>query len=196
MDPAAVLPECDFLAPEVGVDELASRLLAAAGDPIVGAALDVAAAAHVRHVRDEGAPYLVHPLRVALSLQELHPDPSVVAAALCHDVLEDAPDYAGAVRELGPAVTRLVRVVTDGWDDDYYERITSAGADAARLKMADRIDNVRFLHRTAAHKHARYVRATRRDFPAVAVAAASARLEAALWALVGWQESCAPEALW
>jgi len=83
----------------------------------------------------------------------------------------------------------LVEVLTDDWHNDYLDRIAAAGRAAALIKLADRIDNIRFLHRTDGFKHRRYVVETRRDFPVIADAAQAPDLAEALWALVAWQEA-------
>ncbi|HKP86811.1 MAG TPA: HD domain-containing protein, partial [Blastocatellia bacterium] len=56
-------------------------------------AYEIAEAAHEGQMRDEGTPYIVHPLRVAVSLVdelEIY-SPRLVSSALLHDVIEDSP---------------------------------------------------------------------------------------------------------
>jgi GTP pyrophosphokinase len=140
-------------------------------------------------VRAEGTPYVVHPLRVSLTLARRGEPADVVGAALCHDVFEDAVELSPEVYRLGPAVSQLVEVLTDDWHTDYLSRVAAAGRAAALIKLADRIDNVRFLHRTDGFKHRRCIVETRRDFPIVTAAAAAPDLAEALWALVAWQDA-------
>lgn len=191
MDPAAVLPECGVLVPDAGTETLARRFLGRFADDgaLVTAALDLATRAHASHLRDEGAPYIVHPLRVAGSLVNVGAGPEVCAAALLHDVIEDAPAHASEVYALGPRVGALVDAVTEDWGewpDDYYGRIIAAGRDAARIKLADRVDNLRFVHLTEPAKQVRYVRETNRHFGGIVAAAAAPGLGDALVALLGW----------
>ena len=56
---------------------------------------DYAAKAHEGQKRVSGEPYVSHPLHVAWILADLKLDPTCVAVALLHDVLEDT----GATRE-------------------------------------------------------------------------------------------------
>ena len=45
--------------------------------------------AHKNQKRDEGVPYIIHPVAVADLLQEIGASSSVIAAGLLHDVVED-----------------------------------------------------------------------------------------------------------
>lgn len=201
MDPADLLPECGVLVPDTDADTLGRRLLGRFGDggtdggtgadgaDLVRVALDIAGRAHARHRRDEGRPYLVHPLRVAGSLANVGAGPTVCAAALLHDVIEDAPSHAPEVYALGPAVATLVDALTEDWGEwpaEYYGRIVAAGQDAARIKLADRVDNLRFVHLTEPSKQVRYVHETNRHFSGIVAAAAQPELGDALVALLHW----------
>ena len=64
---------------------------------VIAVALNLAQAAHEGQQRKHGAAYLTHPLRVALILlDEFQVRQAVaIAAALLHDVLEDAADRCG-----------------------------------------------------------------------------------------------------
>ncbi len=53
-------------------------------------AYNVAFAAHKDQFRQEGSPYITHPIAVALTLLDLHLDIETVCAGLMHDVLEDS----------------------------------------------------------------------------------------------------------
>lgn len=204
MDPADVLPECGVLVPDADPDTLSRRLVGRfdtgaatgksepAGADLVRAALGVAGRAHALHRRDEGKPYLVHPLRVAGSLANVGAGAEVCAAALLHDVIEDAPSHAPEVYALGAAVGNLVDALTEDWDEwptEYYGRIVAAGRDAARIKLADRVDNLRFVHLTDAAKQVRYVQETNRHFSGIVAAAAQPELGDALVALLQWNHA-------
>src|ERR1044071_8032887 len=73
------------LAPHLNAEELA----------LTRRAYELAEAVHARQMRDEGTPYILHPLRVAMSLvAELDiRRPTVIPAALLHDAIEDSPAY-------------------------------------------------------------------------------------------------------
>lgn len=191
MDPANVLAGCGALVADADVATLTLQLLNRfRGDgALVSEAATVAARAHASQRRDEGAPYLVHPLRVAGSLANVGAGAEVCAAALLHDVIEDAPAHASEVYALGRRVGELVDALTEEWDewpDTYYGRIVAAGRDAARIKLADRVDNLRFVHLTDAPKQVRYVRETNRHFGGIVVAADAPELGDALTALLEW----------
>jgi (p)ppGpp synthase/HD superfamily hydrolase len=99
----------------------------------VSRAYDVAEAAHRYQVRDEGTPYIVHPLRVAVSLVnelEIY-SPKLICSALLHDVIDLA-----AIED-------------------------AAETGAPLIKLCDRLDNLRFLARSPrADKKQRYIRTT------------------------------------
>ena len=57
---------------------------------LVEHAFQLAQKAHQSYKRLSGDPYITHPLAVALILAELEQDVFAIAAALLHDVVEDA----------------------------------------------------------------------------------------------------------
>jgi (p)ppGpp synthase/HD superfamily hydrolase len=128
--------------------------LPAEGQELVRAAYELSAALHADQVRDEGQPYIVHPLRVANDLVEHgFRDPGLLAAALLHDTLEDtALGEADLEARFGPRVTALVWTATKPMlrrrrDERVYLAAAGATADEGRLiKLADRLDNLRHLH--------------------------------------------------
>jgi guanosine-3',5'-bis(diphosphate) 3'-pyrophosphohydrolase len=193
MDPARFLPECACLEPDAVAPELERRLRCLFPEnELVSAAITVASRAHAGQVRAEGTPYFVHPLRVSLTLARRGEAAEIVGAALCHDVFEDAVELSPEVYRLGPPVSQLVEILTDDWRTEYLARIAAAGRAAAIIKLADRIDNLRFVHRTDSFKHRRSVVETRRDFPVITAAAEAPDLAQALWSIVAWQEQTAP----
>lgn len=134
---------------------LAARL--EAGDQgLVQQAVACAETAHAGQVRDDSTPYLLHPLRAALILAEEMDvlDPQLLAAALLHDVLEDAPAITAEdlQRRFGTEVGQIVSAVTKeprrGLSREeataaYYAALRGS-SDAARIvKLADKLDNVR-----------------------------------------------------
>jgi (p)ppGpp synthase/HD superfamily hydrolase len=119
-------------------------------------ALELAEAAHSGQTRDDNTPYILHPLRIALSLmQELDVrDAEVLCAALLHDVAEDqerfTPDDIEA--EFGGRVGSIVRTLTkpdepgitrEEVNKIYFERLRFADEDCKLVKLADKLDNVR-----------------------------------------------------
>lgn len=165
------------------VDECTYDHLAAALPPhldgeqlaLIRRAYELAEAVHETQMRDEGTPYIRHPLRVALALvDELEVTrPALVCAALLHDVIEDSPDYyahgpvtrADIGREFGEEVAELVWLLSKFEDvtlPAYLAAIEEAAATGAPLvKLADRLDNLRSLVRSSkVDKIRRYIRTT------------------------------------
>lgn len=131
-------------------------------------AYEVASRAHEGQMRDEGSPYILHPLRVAVSLvDELDIDsPALVCAALLHDVIEDSPVTREQIAGMfGEEVAEIVWLLTK-FDDvslpDYLAAIEAASDEGATIvKLCDRLDNLRFLaHSPKLEKKRRYVRTT------------------------------------
>lgn len=128
----------------------------------------VASRAHEGQMRDEGSPYILHPLRVAVSLvDELDiASPALVCAALLHDVIEDSPvtrdEIAGMFGEEVAEIVWLLTKLEDVSLPEYLAAIEAASdTGAAIVKLCDRLDNLRFLaHSPKAEKKRRYVRTT------------------------------------
>ena len=131
-------------------------------------AYQTAETAHAGQLRDEGTPYILHPLRVAVSLaDELDVySPTLVCSALLHDVIEDSPTTREDIAALfGGDVANVVWLLTKFEDvslADYLAAIEAAGETGAPLvKLCDRLDNLRFLgNSTRAEKRERYIRTT------------------------------------
>lgn len=107
--------------------------------------------------------YIVHPIRVMLLCKEYTEDPSILAAALLHDVLEDTPVSEEEMKaflinkmELNDAVNTFKYVVelTDVYiKEDYprlnrkqrkakeFKRLEGISKEAQTIKYADIIDN-------------------------------------------------------
>ncbi len=76
-------------------------------------ALELAETAHDGQKRASGEPYLSHCKAVAAILAELQVPPSVVAAGLLHDTVEDTNlDFNDLKREFGEEIYNLVQAVT------------------------------------------------------------------------------------
>lgn len=162
--------------------EKAIGVMDAAGQDLVRRALEVARIAHAGQKRDEGSDYLEHPVRVALVLLDEHgaTDPIEIAAALCHDVLEDSQIAAGELgRRTDPKVGEIVAALTKdpiataltgdarvaaktARDNRYYAHIGGEEPRVRRVKCADRIDNLRSVGKSPeAGKAKRYAAETR-----------------------------------
>ena len=112
---------------------------------------------HAGQTRKSGAPYVTHPLAVAILLAEIGMDTTTLVAALLHDTVEDTGLTIGEVKaEFGAEVAVLVDGVTklDGsrWGDHaeaetFKKMIVAASIDLRVLviKLADRVHNLRTL---------------------------------------------------
>ena len=139
-------------------EEFVSERVHASDQPVVRKAKELAAMAHASQERQGGGPYLVHPLRVALLVATLMPEPEVtlIVAALLHDVIEDGTEESKATfRREFPEAYQLVESVSrqqdserrgpavDQLDSPYLEKVRHFGDRAILVKIADKIDNVR-----------------------------------------------------
>ncbi len=122
-------------------------------------AAQFAAKAHAGQTRKHsGRPYIGHPMRVAGAVM-LRPDvdkggigEQIVAAAWCHDVLEDTPVTVEQLGEvLGPVATTIVVELTHlplsagnraKRQALYFERLAAGSYEAKIVKMLDRVDNL------------------------------------------------------
>lgn len=124
------------------------------------AAAALAAEIHRGQCRDEGSPYIEHPLRVAsIAANEAGlDDVDLIVTAYLHDVVEDAEDPETArqrIRSLfGERVLAMVETLTKSPDKSipkadrdhaYHERLLAAPREVQALKICDRLDNTRYL---------------------------------------------------
>ncbi|MFA4872186.1 MAG: HD domain-containing protein [Patescibacteria group bacterium] len=95
-------------------------------------------------------PVIFHSLRVACRLVEIDALPTIVAAAVLHDLTEDSKITLDQVRRgFGDKVARLVGAVSFKSDiadkekqyKEVFERIEKAGEQALIIKCADILDN-------------------------------------------------------
>jgi (p)ppGpp synthase/HD superfamily hydrolase len=138
--------------------------------PIALRAFEFAADAHDGQRRTvDDAPFLVHPLEVAVLLANRGLPDAVVAAALLHDSLEDADVPSEEVeRHFGSEVRQLVEVLTDDPSiPDYADRkaalreqVGAAGETAMLVYAADKVCKVRELRAQTGHDPQRFGPAT------------------------------------
>lgn len=144
------------------LDELSleKRLLDSVGhDAQVVKAVALTREVHCGSTRDEGTPYLRHPLRVALILHEEFgvQDSDLICAAVLHDVLEDSAhlDRETLHRAFGDTVATLVFCLTDEFQKvnlprserkaQYLQRMAQEDDRCLFIKLCDRLDNIRSL---------------------------------------------------
>ena len=76
-------------------------------------AYNFAVRAHEKQKRDEGSPYIIHPIAVANILINLKLDSATIATGLLHDTIEDThASYKTIKEEFGKEVADLVEGVT------------------------------------------------------------------------------------
>ena len=122
---------------------------------LVPRAYTFAARAHGSQRRLSGENYLNHPAAVALNLARAGADPTTVAAALLHDILEDTAVTADELEsEFGPEILFLVQGVTKIGDYKYHgpegaqknlRKLVQAATQNVRviaIKLYDRLHNM------------------------------------------------------
>jgi len=125
--------------PSAGL-ELASRVTAydpRADVSLIATAYDVAAKAHAPQRRDDGQPYIVHPLAVAEILASYRLDTGSIVTALLHDTEDSRSD---TIRKLIKATGRDLRVLL--------------------IKLADRLHNMRTIRWMSPEKQQQKARET------------------------------------
>jgi (p)ppGpp synthase/HD superfamily hydrolase len=126
--------------------------------PRVEQALRAALEAHEGQVRKglEEAPYVTHPIQIALLLARLGFDDTLIQAGLLHDVVEDCADWSLAriEREFGADVRAIVAELTEDKSKSWEERKRWAvehtahmSAGALTVKAADKLHNLQSLAR-------------------------------------------------
>lgn len=115
---------------------------------MVKKAFSIALIAHKDQFRDEGTPYIDHPLRVASRFKN---DDTLKTIALLHDVIEDSDYSYEDIKDMfGEFIAQKVVLLTKDKTkkefsiDSYMENIIQDFY-ALKVKLADRIDNISSL---------------------------------------------------
>lgn len=141
---------------------LISRIVAydSKADPaVIDDAYSVALAAHETQKRDNGEPYITHPLAVANILAGYRLDASSIVTALLHDVIEDTSITLSVVQNrFGPEIAGLVDGVTKltrlelqsdrtKQAENFRKLVLAMSKDIRVLivKLADRLHNMRTI---------------------------------------------------
>ena len=141
---------------------------------VVERAWSFAQRAHEGQHRKSGEPYFAHPINVAHILIDLKLDPSSIAAALLHDVVEDTDfdikhirdEFGTEVAHIVDGVTKLTRLEGQTLEEaqaSTYRKMFIAMADDPRvvlIKLADRLHNMRTLSVMRPDKQQRIARET------------------------------------
>jgi GTP diphosphokinase / guanosine-3',5'-bis(diphosphate) 3'-diphosphatase len=122
-------------------------------------AYNFALEAHQNQKRDEGVPYIIHPVAVAKILTDLKLDSATITTGLLHDTIEDTKvTYESVKKEFGEEVANLVEGVTkiseletkastDSKAENFRKLILATSKDIRVLlvKLADRLHNMRTI---------------------------------------------------
>ena len=125
----------------------------------VNKAYNFALKAHQDQKREEGVPYIIHPIAVAKILTELKLDSATITTGLLHDTIEDTKvTYESVKKEFGEEVANLVEGVTkiselenkassDSKAENFRKLILATSKDIRVLlvKLADRLHNMRTI---------------------------------------------------
>jgi GTP diphosphokinase / guanosine-3',5'-bis(diphosphate) 3'-diphosphatase len=128
-------------------------------EELIADAYNAAHAAHRGQTRKSGEPFVYHPLATADVLAELRLDPTTIAAALLHDVLEDtgvtkeelSERFGDEVAEIVDGVTKLKRLPSGNLEEAQAESLRKMIVAMSRdvrviiIKLADRLHNMRTL---------------------------------------------------
>lgn len=160
--------------------------------PEMGAqAFHMCTGAHSVQTRDDGEPYVFHPVRVALTLRfDLEVDqPECLVLALLHDVLEapvgNRPTCSQLAEAFGSELAEECELLATKRgttraerDASHADSIASASPRVRLVKLADRIDNVRSLVTNPDRsKSVRYLGETERHYLDLATATSPVALE-------------------
>ncbi len=116
--------------------------------------------AHQDQKREEGVPYIIHPVAVANILTELKLDSATITTGLLHDTIEDTKvTYETVKKEFGEEVANLVDGVTklsaleekasDNSKAENFRKLILATSKDIRVllvKLADRLHNMRTIN--------------------------------------------------
>ncbi len=147
-------------APAVTISSLIGKVAAYSPDgaeELIAEAYNVAHAAHRGQTRKSGEPFVYHPLATAGILAELRLDPTTIAAALLHDVLEDTGiskeelggKFGDELPEIVDGVTKLGHLPSGNLEEAQAESLRkmivamSKDVRVIIIKLADRLHNMR-----------------------------------------------------
>jgi guanosine-3',5'-bis(diphosphate) 3'-pyrophosphohydrolase len=159
------------------IDTLADKLLTYLDDDqvnLVRRAYYYAEQAHDGQRRRSGEAYVTHPLAVASILADMHMDHQSLMAAMLHDVIEDTgiakealdAQFGESVAELVDGVSKLTQMNFETKAEaqaENFQKMAMAMARAIRVirvKLADRLHNMRTLEVLSGEKRRRIAKET------------------------------------
>ena len=115
--------------------------------------------AHEKQKRDEGSPYIIHPIAVANILTDLKLDSATIATGLLHDTIEDTHatyntievEFGKEVADLVDGVTKISefenQAISNSKAENFRKLILATSKDIRVLlvKIADRLHNMRTI---------------------------------------------------
>lgn len=145
-------------------------------------AFQLALRAHAGIRRKSGEPYIMHPLRVALIVaKEIGLGPTSIVSAIIHDVVEDTTVSINKVHELfGLEVGKIVRGLTkikkmllwnESMQAENFKKLLLNASEDNRIilvKLADRLDNMRYLDALSRRKQLRIAAESQQIYAPVA----------------------------
>jgi GTP diphosphokinase / guanosine-3',5'-bis(diphosphate) 3'-diphosphatase len=148
-----VIRQCDLTKKVLSYDPKAQSGL-------IDAAYELATRAHGTQRRDNGDPYITHPVAVAEILAGYHLDVASIVTGLLHDVIEDTPvklpeidaRFGKEIAGLVDGVTKLTRLELQSdrtkQAENFRKLVLAMSRDIRVLlvKLADRLHNMRTLH--------------------------------------------------
>ena len=122
-------------------------------------AYEFALKAHKTQKRDEGVPYIIHPIAVADILSDLKLDSATIATGLLHDTIEDThatyetikEEFGREVADLVDGVTKISEFENKAGENSKAENLrklilaTSKDIRVLLVKIADRLHNMRTI---------------------------------------------------
>ncbi|MDG6095380.1 bifunctional (p)ppGpp synthetase/guanosine-3',5'-bis(diphosphate) 3'-pyrophosphohydrolase [Acetobacter sp. AN02] len=149
--------------PKLSPDALIRRVLSynpSSDTDLLRRAFEAAQKAHEGQARENGDPYITHPLAVAMILAGFRVDDASIVTGLLHDTVEDTGLTQAALRtQFGPVVADLVDGVTKltrleiqsdrtKQAENFRKLVLAMSKDIRVLivKLADRLHNMRTLH--------------------------------------------------
>ena len=137
-------------------------------------AYNFALEAHQNQKREEGVPYIIHPVAVAKILTDLKLDSATITTGLLHDTIEDTNvTYETVKKEFGANVANLVDGMTkllqlddklkDQSQAEYFQKMALATAEDVRvviIKLADRLHNLQTIEHLPREKQIKKAKET------------------------------------
>ena len=150
---------------------------------LIAEAFKLAFKAHEGQLRASGEPYIIHPVAVADLLKEIGASPSVIAAGLLHDVVEDTciplteieNNFGLEVKILVEGVTKLGGIHFTNRTEAQAENLRKMFLAMSRdirvvlVKLADRLHNMRTIEWLSEERKKRIARETREIYAPLAL---------------------------